>query len=231
MPSPSSLRAPPTKQAYEDALVVDPADPGPTHKSCPFCAEPIRLEARKCKHCGESLDTAGRATERDDEPRKRRRSRDDEDDDEARPAGRPRGRKRSSHDLKVINDVIPGTHQGMLMGGEDAYHFEWMDSRGGCGSTDTAKQFILVTGERILYEASVKEAAGARVTYLRTAGSIPIAKVSYVGTVSAAGENAGCSSGSVHLLRINSGGGQIEFPFQSEAKAKRVQGVIEELIR
>jgi hypothetical protein len=32
--------------------------PGSTHelKSCPFCAEDIRTEAVKCKHCGEFLD-------------------------------------------------------------------------------------------------------------------------------------------------------------------------------
>lgn len=30
-------------------------------KPCPFCAEPIDEAARKCKHCGEYLDTELRA--------------------------------------------------------------------------------------------------------------------------------------------------------------------------
>jgi ribosomal protein S27E len=54
--SPSSLRSRPAKQADEDAPVEDRIDPTPTHKPCPFCAEPIRVAARKCKHCGEMLD-------------------------------------------------------------------------------------------------------------------------------------------------------------------------------
>ena len=35
--------------------------PAPTHKSCPFCAEPIRAEAIKCKHCGSELPSGGPA--------------------------------------------------------------------------------------------------------------------------------------------------------------------------
>jgi hypothetical protein len=35
----------------------------PSYKRCPFCAEAILLEAKKCKHCGETLDAALRAAE------------------------------------------------------------------------------------------------------------------------------------------------------------------------
>ena len=34
-----------------------PADPAPG-RACPFCAEPVRPEARKCRWCGEILDRA-----------------------------------------------------------------------------------------------------------------------------------------------------------------------------
>lgn len=32
----------------------------PVGRRCPFCAEEVRLEARKCKHCGEMLDALAR---------------------------------------------------------------------------------------------------------------------------------------------------------------------------
>ena len=31
---------------------------GESYRECPFCSEPIRQSARKCKHCGEMLDPA-----------------------------------------------------------------------------------------------------------------------------------------------------------------------------
>ena len=32
-------------------------------KECPFCSEDVKLNAKKCKHCGETLDVALRAAE------------------------------------------------------------------------------------------------------------------------------------------------------------------------
>jgi predicted amidophosphoribosyltransferase len=37
--------------------------PSPTYKACPFCGENVLQSARKCKHCGETLDVALRAAE------------------------------------------------------------------------------------------------------------------------------------------------------------------------
>ena len=132
----------------------------------------------------------------------------------------------------MINDVIPDTHRHLLMASERAYHFEWMDTKGGCGTTQSAKQFMLITDQRVLYEAAIKEGEGFNLKYVRTSGSIPLSKISFVGTSSAdAGCNQqGCNPQEANLLKVNSGGGNIEFPFFSEEKAKRVQRVIEELI-
>jgi hypothetical protein len=136
------------------------------------------------------------------------------------------------HRLEVINEVIPDTHRHLLMAGEKAYHFEWMDSTGGCGTTQSAKQFMLITDQRVLYEAAIKEGEGMNVKYVRTSGSIPLAKISFVGTSSAESgcNQQGCNPQDAHLLKVNSGGGNIVFPFLSERKAKRVRRVVEELI-
>jgi TM2 domain-containing membrane protein YozV len=40
----------------------EPANPSPTQK-CPFCAELVAAEAKKCKHCGETICVALRAAE------------------------------------------------------------------------------------------------------------------------------------------------------------------------
>ena len=42
-------------QAFE---VAAPAEP--PQRACPFCAEPIRADAVKCRHCGEFLDGSAR---------------------------------------------------------------------------------------------------------------------------------------------------------------------------
>ena len=43
----------------DDALATPTADSVPDEeRSCPYCAEPIAIFARKCKHCGEFLDPA-----------------------------------------------------------------------------------------------------------------------------------------------------------------------------
>ncbi len=49
---------------------------------CAFCDELVRPNAKRCKHCGETLDIALRAAEEAD--RRRRRERDDDDDRDGR---------------------------------------------------------------------------------------------------------------------------------------------------
>lgn len=33
-----------------------PVDAAPEMKECPHCAEPVRVKAKKCKHCGSAID-------------------------------------------------------------------------------------------------------------------------------------------------------------------------------
>lgn len=49
----------------EKVVVVQPASPGPAeialqddpdYRDCPFCAEPIKALAKKCKHCGSEVE-------------------------------------------------------------------------------------------------------------------------------------------------------------------------------
>lgn len=44
------------------ALAVEHGSHG-DYKKCPFCAEPVRKEAIKCKHCGSALTTDTPATQ------------------------------------------------------------------------------------------------------------------------------------------------------------------------
>jgi hypothetical protein len=71
----------------EDIITLPPSpkavrstqETAPSYKECPFCSEQIRATAKKCKHCGETLDVVLRAAE---EERRAVRGRQAEDDDE-----------------------------------------------------------------------------------------------------------------------------------------------------
>lgn len=53
---PAAPPAPVEDYALAEA-VEDPLKP------CPFCAEPVKVQAKRCKHCGETLDAAMRSAE------------------------------------------------------------------------------------------------------------------------------------------------------------------------
>ncbi len=67
--SPASVRIPPPVHAPEEPLILvpqrrpQPITYAPSTRKCPFCAEQISIEAKKCKHCGETIDVALRAAE------------------------------------------------------------------------------------------------------------------------------------------------------------------------
>jgi len=47
---------------HDGPVVLREAQPEST-RECPFCAEPIKAHAKRCRHCGETLDPALRAAE------------------------------------------------------------------------------------------------------------------------------------------------------------------------
>ena len=48
----------PQCDAVQDLPTAPPPADSASGRPCPFCAEPVRLEARKCRWCGEILDRA-----------------------------------------------------------------------------------------------------------------------------------------------------------------------------
>lgn len=126
--------------------------------------------------------------------------------------------------LQDVTNKIPGHLRKNLLENEVAYHFAFTSRKGGCLSRKSAKSFVLISNNRVIYDASVKEDE----KYVQSNGSIPINKVSFVGTSSAESKE-GCKKVKFYLLKISSGGGTIELVVPTEAEAKRLQKVISEV--
>ena len=124
-------------------------------------------------------------------------------------------------------DELPSQQRSKLLEGESVYHFGYIDFKGGCAQASTAKQWILVTDKRILFEASVKEGPGASGKFLHQSGTIPMPKVSYVGMSTS---KEGCSQKETNNLRINSSGGEIILAIPSQREAEKIQKVIDEVL-
>lgn len=133
--------------------------------------------------------------------------------------------------LSVIErSQLPQAQLSKLLPEEVVHHFGYIDAKGGgCANTSAAKQWILVTNQRILFEAAVKEGSGSQQKFVHQSGSIPMSKVSYVGT-STSQTPEGCSQKKTTNLRINSSGGEIVLAIPTPEEAGRIQGVIDEII-
>ena len=133
--------------------------------------------------------------------------------------------------LSVIEpSQLPKEQASKLLPGETVHHFSFIDSKGGgCAKASTAKQWMLVTNQRILFEAAVKEGSGATEKFVHQSGTIPMAKVSFVGTANSTTQE-GCSGKKTSSLRINSSGGEIVLAIPTPEEAGRIQGVIDEIV-
>jgi hypothetical protein len=96
VPAESAVKQSPGGDSREALAPVSAHDSAVAEqKPCPFCAEPVRAEAKKCKHCGETLDPAMRAAEEAERGRQRRR---EEDEDDGRDSRRRRRSRRDDDD-------------------------------------------------------------------------------------------------------------------------------------
>jgi len=125
---------------------------------------------------------------------------------------------------------LPQKQASKLLPEEIVHHFGYIDAKGGgCSDTSTAKQWILVTSQRILFEAAIKEGSGTQEKYVHQSGSIPMSKVSYVGaSLSRTAEVS--SQNKTMNLRINSSGGEIILSIPTRDEAERIQEVIGAII-
>jgi hypothetical protein len=123
---------------------------------------------------------------------------------------------------------LPNDIRVKIQSGEIVYHFGYIDTHGGCANQSTAKQWLLVTDRRILFEAMVKQGTGNTIRLVQQSGSIPTAKVSYVGTSTIL--HQGCANVPVTFLVINSSGGEITLVIPTQKEAARFQGVIDAII-
>lgn len=129
----------------------------------------------------------------------------------------------------VTPKQLPEDVRVRLHAGELIHHFTFIDVKGGCGTTSKAKQWLLVTDQRILFEANVRETAGTTAKYVHQSGSIPMPKVSYVG-VATEKVQRGCSNTPVTHLRVNSSGGEIILAIPTKEEAARIQGVVDAIL-
>lgn len=147
-------------------------------------------------------------------------------------------KKKASEESKRKNSITPVISRGelppeqasKLLPEEMVYHFGYIDAvGGGCANASTAKQWILITNQRILFEAAVKDNSNPKIAFVHQSGSIPMPKVSYVGTSNIV-TTEGCSQKTTSSLRINSSGGEITLAIPTKAEAQRIHGVIDAII-
>lgn len=125
---------------------------------------------------------------------------------------------------------LPDEIRSKLQSGEIIYHFGYIGSKGGCSNPSSSfVQWLLVTERRILFEASVKQGTDDVGQFVHQSGSVPMAKVSYVGSATSQKQEGCASVPTIHLI-INSSGGGIVLAIPTKAEADRVQAVIDGII-
>ena len=215
-------------------------------KQCPFCSEEIHAAAKKCKHCGETIDvpqisfhcphckvklevTAQQVGTKMLCPDCRHYL--------TVPAAVPdvavltdeeqRLKRRQRRRERALEDAIPIDVRRKMMKDEEATLFEDVSFGGGCaGGSGSKEAWILVTNQRVLYLANIVGNDSGVTTNEIQSGSIPISKISLIRTSSSK------SSETVpfHVLSISSGGGFIAIKVPTQKDAERIEWYINEAV-
>tara|TARA_B100000959_G_scaffold143183_1_gene150300 strand:+ start:648 stop:1301 length:654 start_codon:yes stop_codon:yes gene_type:complete len=136
------------------------------------------------------------------------------------------------------NDELPANIKSQLINDEVVKHFEYIpiQKEAGCGSngeTESGNNFIMISDKRILYEATINQSDGDDSSFEQDSGTIPIDKVSFVKTTKTETKEGGCagnSYSSLYILKVNSGGGQINIAIPTKEATDRAKSAIENLI-
>ncbi|MDD2715695.1 MAG: HEAT repeat domain-containing protein [Candidatus Wallbacteria bacterium] len=130
----------------------------------------------------------------------------------------------------IERSQLPPEQSSKLLPEEIVLYFGCLDPDGGESSADTAaRQWILVTDQRILFEALARVGSSNKEKFFQQPGSIQIAKVSYVGIPTSEVEE-GCPQVGAAILLINSRGGQIALTIPTMEEAGCIQKVINGII-
>lgn len=184
--------------------------------SCPDCNSEVSDKAAACPRCGHPISGSPSS---------------------AAPVVDDSGNQlslRARQKYPDITEKIPAAAKGQLLEGEAAIHFAYTAASGGCLSARRAESWVVVTDQRVLFDGQVQSSErrgnSTALTFTRSSGSIPLNKVSYVGT-SSHKTQTGCASVSANFLVVHSAGGQLEMVVPTMAEAQRTQAVLESILK
>jgi predicted Zn finger-like uncharacterized protein len=141
----------------------------------------------------------------------------------------------SQKDLRDITRMIPPETRNLMRKGETALHFTFIAMAGGCqqigamqGPPDE-EEWLLVTDQRVMYQANTKVKDGSVEKFINRSGSIPLVKISYTG-ISSGRNTDGCNYTSFAELEVSSGGGTVSIVMPTKRDAIEAKRVIDDLI-
>lgn len=188
---------------------------------CPDCQTSVSSEAYQCPRCGRPMAraTAGAPSGAQYPPQSQ---------GYGPPPAPTMNREALLAQFPPITQTLAPQFQAILTGGEEALYFCFLNS---VSDPKNVRQWIMVTNNRVVYEASIAEARGDTTVYVQSSGSILLTQISYVGTSERTETSCGCSPTRIAVIAINSSGGSIKIAMPSEAEAKRLQQGLQTILQ